>query len=141
MMKIQPYLNFDGKAEEAFNFYQSVFGGEFIAKMTMEQAPDSDKLTGDERNRIMHVSLSIGDGIVLMASDIAPSVGHKLSEGNNVYISLHPESREEAERIFRGLSEGGDIEMPLADQFWGDYYGSFSDRYGVHWMVNFSEES
>lgn len=139
-MKVQPYLNFDGQTEEAFDFYRSVFGGEFLIKMTMDQAPDSQKLAEDEKKRIMHISLPIGEGIILMASDTVPSMGHKLDVGNNVYISLHPESREEADRIFSELSKGGDVEMPMGDQFWGDYFGSFSDRFGIYWMVNFSKE-
>ena len=137
-MKVNPYLNFDGNAEEAFLFYKSVFGGEFIAHMKMSDAPDTDKLPEAEKNRTMHISLPIGNETILMASDILPSVGHKLNLGNNSYISLHPKSREEANRLFNGLSEGGDIEMPMEDQFWGDYFGAFTDKFGVMWMVNFN---
>ena len=124
-MKVNPYLNFDGQAEEAFNFYKSVFGGEFTGNMKMKEAPGTEKLTEDEKNRIMHISLPIGNGNLLMGSDIIPSMGHKLVKGNNNYISLHPDSRAEADRLFNGLSAGGEIEMPMADQFWGDYFGSF----------------
>ncbi len=137
-MKVNPYLNFDGNAEEAFLFYKSVFGGEFISHMKMSDAPDTDKLSENEKNRTMHISLHIGGDTVLMASDILPSVGHKLNPGNNSYISLHPKSKEEADRLFNGLSEGGEIEMPMADQFWGDYFGCFTDKFGVMWMVNFN---
>lgn len=140
-MKVQPYLNFDGQAEEAFNFYKSVFGGEFTANIKMSDAPESDKLSKDEQNRIMHIGLPIGKDTVLMASDTVPSMGHILNKGNNMYISLHPESKEEADRLFKGLSAGGDIEMPIADQFWGDYYGSFTDKFGVRWMVNYNEQN
>lgn len=139
-MKVNPYLNFDGNAEEAFLFYKSVFGGEFISHMKMSDAPDTDKLPENEKNRTMHISLHIGGDTVLMASDILPSVGHKLNPGNNSYISLHPKSKEEADRLFNGLSEGGEIEMPMADQFWGDYFGCFTDRFGVMWMVNFNPD-
>lgn len=138
-MKTNPYLNFDGQAEEAFRFYKSVFGGE-ITVMKMSDAPDAGKFPEEEQNRIMHISLPIGKDTILMASDIMPSMGQTLSKGNNVYISLHPESKDEADRIFNSLSEGGEIEMPIEDQFWGDYFGCFTDKFGVMWMVNFNEE-
>lgn len=139
-MKVNPYLNFDGNAEEAFNFYRSVFGGEFTAVMKMDTAPDAEKINQKEKDRIMHISLPIGKDIILMASDIVPSMGHTLNQGNNVYISLHPESREEADRLFNGLSKGGEVEMPMEDQFWGDYFGSFIDKFGVKWMVNYNKQ-
>ena len=139
-MKVNPYLNFDGKAEEAFNFYKSVFGGEFSGNMKMKEAPGTEQLTEDEQNRTLHISLPIGKDIVLMASDIIPSVGQKLIKGNNNYISLHPESGEESDRLFNALSAGGKIEMPMADQFWGDYFGSFTDKFGVCWMINFNPQ-
>lgn len=139
-MKVNPYLNFDGETEEAFDFYKSIFGGEFMTKMKMTDAPESEKLPENERNRIMHISLPISEDVILMASDILPSMGHELKKGNNLYISLHPESREEADRIFNQLSESGDIEMPMDDQFWGDYFGSFEDKFGVKWMINYSKQ-
>lgn len=138
-MKLNPYLNFEGKAEEALKFYQSVFGGElFVQKMG--DAPGTEQLTAEEMNFALHVSLPIGDGQFLMASDCVPSMGHVLQVGNNNYISIAPDSRDEATRIFNGLSEGGTIEMPLDDMFWGDYFGSFKDKYGVCWMINFSNK-
>ncbi|MBJ7881908.1 VOC family protein [Gelidibacter salicanalis] len=140
-MKVNPYLNFDGNAEEAFNFYRSVFGGEFIANMKMGDAPDTEKLPKEEQKRIMHISLPIGEDTILMASDIVPSMGHTLNKGNNMYVSLHPENREEADRLFNGLSTGGNIEMPIEDQFWGDYFGSFTDKFGMKWMVNYNEQN
>ena len=138
-MKLNPYLNFDGNAEEAFRFYQSVFGGElFIQKMG--EAPGNENLSEEEKGRAMHVAISIGDGQFLMASDCLPSAGHVLNQGNNNYISVAPDSREEAERLFNGLSAGGEIEMPLADMFWGDYFGSFKDKFGVCWMINYNNQ-
>lgn len=134
-MKLNPYLNFDGNAEEAFIFYQSVFGGELFLQR-MSNAPGTDYLPDDEKNRVMHVSIPIGDGQFLMASDCLPSAGHVLNVGNNNYISITPDSREEADRIFQGLSKGGTVEMPMADMFWGDYFGSFVDKFGVCWMIN-----
>lgn len=137
-MILNPYLNFDGNAEEAFQFYQTVFGGELIIQK-MHQAPGTENLPEDERNRVMHVSLPIGKGQFLMASDTCPSMGHVLNIGNNNYISIMPESREEADRIFNGLSAGGKIEAPMEDMFWGDYFGSFIDKFGVCWMINYNE--
>lgn len=135
---MHPYLNFDGKAEEAFNFYKSVFGGEFSFFAKMSDMPESDKLTQEEKNRVMHVALPINEHTTLMASDCVPSAGHVLKEGNNMYINLNADSREDADRLFNGLSAGGTIEMPMEDMFWGDYFGSFKDRFGIQWMVNFS---
>ncbi len=138
MAKLNPYLNFDGTAEDAFNFYKSVFGGEFVGGvMRMGDAPGTENLPEDEKRRVMHVALPVG-GDLLMASDIVPSMGHKLTVGNNNYISIFPESREEADRLFGALSQGGTVEMPMADQFWGDYFGSFQDQFGVYWMINYS---
>ncbi|WP_316826461.1 VOC family protein [Pedobacter miscanthi] len=137
MTTMHPYLNFDGKAEEAFNFYKSVFGGEFTFFGKMGDMPDADKLSEEEKNRVMHVALPINEHTILMASDCVPSMGHVLKEGNNMYININAESREDADRLFNGLSAGGTIEMPMEDMFWGDYFGSFKDKFGVQWMVNF----
>ena len=136
MAKMHPYLNFDGNAEEAFNFYKSVFGGEFHEIHKMTEMPESDKLPENERNRIMHMSLPIEDGFMLMGADIMPSYGQTHHAGNNVYLSLHPESKEEADKLFKGLSEGGDVEMPLEEAFWGAYFGTFTDKFGIKWMIN-----
>lgn len=136
-MKVHPYLNFDGNAEEAFQFYKSVFGGEFLANMKMSSVPNGDKLSKEEQNRTMHIALPIGKETILMASDIMPSRGHSLQPGGQTYIMLTVESREEADRVYKGLSKGGDIEMEMADMFWGDYFGSFIDKYGIKWMIDF----
>jgi len=140
MPKINTYLNFDGKSEEAFNFYKSVFGGEFSSVNRMSDMPGAEQLVDDEKGRLMHISLPIGKDDVLMASDIVPSMGHKLTVGNHSYISVFTESRDEADRLFAGLSEGGTIEMALEDTFWGDYFGSFLDKYGVGWMINYPQQ-
>lgn len=136
MTKMNPYLNFDGNAEEAFNFYKSVFGGEFDGLFRATEMPEAGNIPENEKNRIMHISLPVGDGTRLMASDVFPSFGHKLTVGNNVQISLHPDSREEADRLFNGLSAGGKVEMAMADAFWGAYFGSFTDKFGIYWMIN-----
>lgn len=148
MTKINIYLNFAGNAEEAFNFYKSVFGGEFSSLVhfkDMPASPDANrgepiegvKISKEDEDKIMHISLPIGND-VLMASDAPESMGFKVNFGNNTYISVHPDSKEEADRIFKELSEDGTIEMPIADQAWGDYYGSFKDKFRVQWMVNYS---
>lgn len=141
MKQVNPYLNFDGNTEVAFNFYKSVFGGSFndATFVRMKDMPQNGEhqLTNEELNRIMHVSLPLDNGQVLMGSDILPSMGQKLQVGNNNQISIFTESREEADRLFSGLSQGGKVEMPMSDQFWGDYFGSCEDKFGIHWMINF----
>ncbi len=138
MIKLNPYLNFAGNTEEAFNFYKSVFGGEFSAVVRFKDMPmEGVNLPKEDENKIMHISLPIGND-VLMASDAPESMGFTVHFGNNAYISIHPDSKEEADRIFTALSEGGQIEMPIADQMWGDYYGSLKDKFGVQWMVNYT---
>jgi len=139
MTKLNIYLNFAGNAEEAFNFYKSVFGGEFTSVVRFKDLPMEDvKIPKEDENSIMHISLPVGKDDILMASDSLESFGHKLVQGNNVYISIHPDSKAEADRIFKALSADGSIEMPIADQPWGDYYGHFKDKFGVMWMVNYS---
>ncbi len=143
--KLNPYLNFDGNCEAAFNHYKKVFGGEFAGQGVMRfgDMPVCDEmppLAEEHKNRVMHVSLPIGSEL-LMGSDIMPGFGNgPFKIGDNTYVSIHPASREEADRLFKELSEGGEIEMPMEDQFWGDYFGSFRDRFGISWMVNFSTE-
>ena len=137
MTKLNPYLTFDGNAEEAFNFYRSVFGGEFSSLVKFKDMPiPGVQLAEADAEKVMHVGLPIGDGL-LMASDAMETLGQKVTPGNNLYISAHPDTKEEADRLFNALSEGGKVEMPIADQMWGDYYGSFTDKFGVGWMINF----
>ena len=136
MLTINPYLNFPGTTEEAFNFYKSVFGGEFAMLQRFSDTPEGDKVPADVKDKIMHVALPIG-GNVLMATDAVESMGFSLTPGNNMYICISPESKEEADRIFNGLAEGGKVSMPLQDMFWGAYYGDLTDKFGVRWMVNY----
>lgn len=139
MTKLNPYLNFAGNSEEAFNFYKSVFGGDFSTLVRFKDFPmEGVTIPEQDQDKIMHISLPIDENNTLMASDTLPSMGRELMPGNNVHISVYPDSREEADRVFNALSEGGDMEMPIADQMWGDYYGSFKDKFGVQWMVNYS---
>jgi PhnB protein len=137
MATINPYLNFMGQTEEAFLFYQSVFGGKFDSFQRFSEIPDGDKMPADIQDKIMHVSLPIGQGSYLMGSDTSESLGHKITAGNNLHISINAESKEESDHLFNGLSTGGTITMPLEDTFWGAYFGMFTDKFGVHWMINF----
>ncbi len=141
MAKINPYLNFNGNTEEAFNFYKSVFGGEFAAVMRFGETAGCDAMpiAENEKDKIMHIALPIGNGDLLMATDFIESMGQTLVEGNNYSISISAESREEADKLFGGLLEGGKVKMPLADAFWGDYFGMLQDKFGVRWMVSYNE--
>lgn len=137
MSTLTPYLNFNGNTEEAFNFYKSVFGGEFAGIMRWKDMPESEKLSDSDKEKIMHIALPVGKNGVLMATDSLDSLGPKVEFGNNCQIMIAPESREDADRIFKGLSADGQVEMPMDDTFWGAYYGAFTDKFGVKWMIHF----
>ena len=137
MLKINPYLNFEGTTEEAFNFYKSVFGGEFVALQRFSNVPGMDKLSAEDGKKLMHVSLMIGDN-TLMGTDTLAAMGHTVTMGTNISLSLHPESREEADRLFAGLKEGGSVEQPMEDASWGDYFGMLKDKFGIKWMINYT---
>lgn len=138
MALINPYLNFLGNTEEAFNFYKSVFGGEFAMVMRFSDTEHGANLPEEDRNKIMHIALPIG-GNMLMATDCLPSMGQSLNMGNNFSISVHGDSLEHAEKLFNGLSVGGNVVVPLKKEFWGDYFGLFFDKFGVQWMVNYRD--
>jgi PhnB protein len=140
MATLNPYLNYPGNTEEAFNFYKSVFGGEFFTVQRFKDTPEAGRIPEHEKNKIMHIALPIGKGNVLMGTDALESMGHKLTVGNNFYITIEPDTKEEAERIFNGLSAGGKVEQPLADAFWGAYFGMFRDKFGIQWMVNYTKK-
>lgn len=140
MTTINPYLIFNGNCEEAFLFYKSVFGGEFPYIGRFKDMPadgSTPELSEEEGNRIMHVCLPIGSA-VLMGSDSNSASGDVVF-GGNMSISVNVESRDEADRIFNGLSSGGNAYMPMADTFWGAYFGMFTDKFGINWMVNFDK--
>ena len=138
MATINPWINFNGNAEEAFTFYKSVFGGEFtkitrLKDITSPEFPVAEK----DANKILHIALPIGKNF-LMTNDIPESMG-KVSENENRYkISISAESREEADKLFNGLSVGGQVEMPIADSPWGSYFGMFRDKFGIEWTVDFN---
>lgn len=140
MATVNPYLNFNGNTEEAFNFYKSIFGGGFLTLQRFKDLPDipgKEKMSESDKEKIMHISLPIGQRNVLMATDVLESLGRPKAEGNNFYISINAESKEEAAKLFNGLSAGGNIEMPLGDAFWGAYFGMLTDKFGIQWMVNY----
>jgi PhnB protein len=139
MKAINPYLNFAGNTEEAFNFYKSVFGSEFLTLQRFKDTPQADNVAEKDKDKIMHVSLPLGNGSVLMATDALESMGHKLTVGNNIQLSIHAESKEEANKLFNGLSAAGKIELPMQDMFWGDYFGMLTDKFGIQWMVSFTK--
>lgn len=144
MARTSTYLNFDGRTEEAFRFYASAFGTEpFGTPMRMGDVPAGPgmpELTADEKRKIMHVALPILGGHVLMGTDILPSMGHTLTFGNNVSINLEPDTREETKRLYDALAKGGERSTELQEMFWGGYFGSLVDPFGVRWMFNCEEK-
>ena len=138
MALINPHINFNGNAQEAFNFYKSVFGGEYaqvirFKEMSSPEFPIPEK----EANKIMHIALPIGKNL-LMGNDVPESMGRTNENENRSKISISAESRDEADKLFYGLSAGGQIEFPMGDSPWGSYFGSFRDKYGIEWMVDFA---
>lgn len=145
MAQVSTYLNFVRETEAAFTFYRSVFGGEFRGGiMRFADVPPQEgqpPLAEADRQLVMHICLPILGGHQLMGTDAPESMGFKLNIGNNVYINLQPDSRKETKRLFEALATGGDVEMPLADAFWGDYFGSLTDKFGVKWMLACSSKT
>ena len=138
-MKTNTYLNFPGQTEAAFRFYEAAFQGTVTSLVRFKDMPmPGVTLPEADLDKLMHVTLDLGDGQVLMGSDTLASLGHQTTAGNNVYTSVAVDSREEADRLFAALSEGGEVEMAIADMPWGDYWGSFADRFGVRWMIVYS---
>ncbi len=137
-MKIFSYLNFDGNAEEAMKFYQSVLGGEFPnGFMYMGDMPDAPPMSDEDKKRVMHTTLQISEDLVIMGSDTFPGFGPPYQAGNQTHLYLDVPSREEADRVFGKFSEGGSVQMPLEDTFWGSYFGNVIDRFGILWMVSY----
>ena len=140
MARVSTYLNFSRSTEEAFTFYKSVFGTEFSAPIArfkdIPPIADQPPLAEADRNLVMHVELPILGGHALMGTDAPESMGFSVTQGNNMFINLEPDTRTETERLFKLLSDGGKVEMALQEMFWGGYFGSLVDRFGVHCMFN-----
>lgn len=139
MPQINPYINFKGNCEEAFNFYKSVFGGEFPYVGRYKDMPPAEgqQASQIDSDKIMHISLPISKETVLMGSDVGGDWAKHTVEGNNIQLSINAESEDEAKRIFEGLSAGGQVKMPLGKTFWGALFGMFTDKFGINWMVNY----
>lgn len=137
MTAINPYLNFGSNCEEAFNFYKSVFGGDFVTLMRFKDVPAEYAMPEDEAEKIMHMALPIGQDVILMGSDTPSNMG-SVTTGTNVSISISTDSEAEATRLFNKLSAGGQVTMPLEKAFWGDYFGMLTDKFGVQWMVSYA---
>lgn len=143
MAIVNVYLNFNGNCEEAFNFYKSVFGGEFPYVGRYKDMPVQEgqaTCTNELGEKIMHMFLPISQETMLMGSDVGGDWAPSFKQGNNFTISIHVTSKEEADRLFSGLSAGGTVMMPLQNTFWGDYFGQFADKFGINWMVSFPAE-
>ena len=138
MPVINPYLNFPGTCEEAFNYYKSIFGGDFtyVGRFSEMPADPNFELSEEDKNKIMHISLPISKETMLMGSDSGGEWAPHLTVGNNIAISINAGTREDADRIFNALAEGGQVTMPMADMFWGDYYGMCTDKFGINWMMS-----
>ena len=145
MASVSTYLNFVRNTEEGFNFYKTVFGGEFFGNGIMRfsdipPSPDNPPMTEGDQNLVMHVELRILNSHTLMGTDAPESMGFNVNFGNNSYINLQPDTRKETKELFDKLSAGGKVTMELQDMFWGDYFGSCTDKFGVQWMFNCSEK-
>ncbi len=144
MASVNVYLNFNGNCEEAFTFYKSVFGGEFPYMGRFKDMPPQEgmpPLPKDMEDKIMHVSLQISKETSIMGSDTGGEWASSFKQGNNFSISINAETKDEADKLFNGLSSGGTVTMPMDKTFWGDYFGMFTDKFGINWMVSFNEET
>jgi PhnB protein len=137
MMRLDPYLNFNGNTEEAFLFYKSVFGGAFTSFIRFTEMPGSEKMDEDDRGKLMHVALPVGDNNVLMATDALSSMNQQLNAGDNFSINITLDNESETRRLFEGLSEGGEVIMPLKKEAWSDLFGLCKDKFGIQWMFNY----
>ena len=139
MTTLNTYLTFDGNCRQVFDFYRSVFGGEFAIIQTFRDAPPDTGIAEGDMDKVMHVSYPIGSG-VLMGSDVPSQFAPPPTVGNNFSLAVSPESRGEADRIFGALSAGGAVSFPMQDMFWGAYFGACTDKFGINWQVNFHQE-
>lgn len=139
MAAIHPYLTFNGTTEAAFLFYKSVFGGEFAMLMRFKDTPMQNEEAAKEGEKIMHVALPIGKHHVLMGSDSFDCMGQNVIAGNNFMVAISADSKEEADRLYAGLSAGGNPHMPMEETFWGDYFGMLHDKFGIQWSISFQQ--
>jgi PhnB protein len=137
MINTDIYLHFDGQCEQAFKFYQSVFGGEFITAQRYKDMPGSDKMNAADQERMMHISLKLTSKTTLMGSDLPSGNDKNFTPGSNFHICLQADTEKEANKLFQVLSKDGKVEMPMNKTFWGAYFGMVADKFGVHWMINF----
>ncbi|MFD1143187.1 VOC family protein [Larkinella insperata] len=142
MARFNPYLNFNGNTEEAFNFYKSVFGGEFVMVQRfkeMQQTPGMGQVSEEDANKILHIALPLSKNTILMGTDALESMGQRLVVGNNFYLSVSTDTKEQADQFFKALSDGGLVEMPMDITFWGAYYGSLTDKFGIQWQISYDK--
>lgn len=141
MLHMNPYFNFNGNTGEAMEFYKSVFGGEFTAYTRFKDMPGAEKMSPEDQEKAMHITLRTPEGLIFMATDALESMEQKVIFGNNNYITIHTESEAETDRLFNSLSKGGKVEMPVNKTFWGAYCGMCADKFGVQWMLNHSYDN
>jgi PhnB protein len=139
MATIHPYLIFPGNTEEAFNFYKSVFGGEFNGLMRFKDSPEKDKVSPEHADKVIHVAFPIGDTMI-MASDPPDKWNGTVQQGNNFHLSYSADTKEDADAKFEALAKGGTVYMPMGNTFWGSYFGMLKDKFGIQWMVNYDEK-
>ena len=135
MTQLNPYLSFNGNAEDAMNFYATAFGTSLATIMRWGENPQCEGMSDTDKNKVMHTALPVGDSMI-MASDFVAMAGQGYKAGTNFAVAIGPESREEADRLFAALSESGNVTCPMMDMFWGGYFGSFTDKFGVAWLIN-----
>ena len=138
MLVVNPYLNFNGNTEEAFNFYKSVFGGEFAVVMRFKDGPEASKLPEEDQNKLMHIALPLGPGNMLMGTDALESAMGLVTMGSNFSLTISCESKEEADKFHAGLSQDQQKGGPMREEFWGDYFGWVTDKFGISWMISYN---
>jgi PhnB protein len=139
MLATNPYLHFEGKTEEAMRFYKSALGGDFTIFQRYKDIPGGEKMSPEDQEKMMHVSLTTGNGVTIMASDSVKPMGDDIVFGNHIHICLQAESEAEVDKLFSGLSKNGQVQMPPNKTFWGAYFAMCKDPFGVQWMINYSE--
>ena len=139
MITTNPYLHFMGQSEAAMKYYKSVLGGEFLVFQRYGDVPGGEKMPEEDQGKMMHISLVVNNNITIMASDSVKPMGNTIHQGNNFHICIQAENEAEVDKLFEGLSNGGQVEMPPNKTFWGAYFAMCQDKFGVRWMFNYSE--